>query len=900
MPVTRAIDSALFTQRKPLSPTRRLPDRRVLALLAVLLVGSPSPELPAAAAFQSPFDTLTFVQIEKQLRDPARDAEAVADLPAEQVFLPFPKEVADRLGPYSVDYVSFTATYLPPAEAEQLVEVAAQWGLIVQTYLDQRVELPWHTFEPGSADSRTPTESSILVRPVSGRYLIQFAYPIKQEWLAGLTECGAQQLAYLQQRTLLVRAGSEKSVLDCTAAAPYLSWIGPFLNVDRVSPELLELESGEGWELHFVLGTDLGSKLQELPPGLTADRLSVSRNPELPDPAVLLARGPVAKLRSFVDNDPDLLSVTNRGVGELSDERQGQIVAGNHNGTAPILNPRYKDWLNSRGLLGATNQQTVCVVDTGYDTGFNAPPGQALPGSQRHPDLSSPSERVVAFQTSPAGSATTWDREGHGTMVAGIIAAEGGVTPPAPYLYSLTDPAGFFMGSGIAPRSRLAFSRIDSNSIGDLVLQAQALDFCRNTAFIVNESWNERLRPDTTSPYYRPQNQYTETTRFFDQRVLDANNNGSDGLQPMTIVFSAGNDAYDVGTNTIRRDSVSSPALAKNVIAVGATTSYRPYEEPPSGCNTTADGGRPPDQNALHIARVATFSGRGKTFSATGVDKLHQVRVKPDLVAPAVRVFSTVPFLSNSYAVGGVATGCVKSYPAPLNGSTVYTPYTYGNGTSFAAPVVTGVAALARKWFLDRGTTPSPSLIKAALIATADDLGPSGVAGSDPRPSNNYGWGRVNLNRLTDPGVVRFYTTDNQGLAVVTGQQRTWQRTVDNPSRETLIVLVWSDQPSDLPGSSQAALKNNLSLAVDELSTNRFWRGNNFQENVAATDTGYSYRFSAGQSPFTDSINNVEAIFIPANTFAAGQQVIVKVTGENVATGTQKFAVYAYNVRPTS
>jgi subtilisin family serine protease len=880
--------------------------RKLVTLFGVfLLVGSPCPPTLESAALRSPFDALTFVQIEKQLRDPSRDAEEVVGLPADQVVLPLPPEVIGRLGANAVEYDSSVVTYLPAGPAAQLAEVASQFGLVAQTNFDRRVQLPWHAFEAGDIASRIPPGFRIPVRPVQGLYLIQFAYPIKEEWLTGLTACGVEQLAYFAQRTLLVRTSSEKKLFECTAVVPYISWADTFLNVDRVSPELLELESGEGWELHFAPGTDLDLKLRWFPPGLNAERLSIPRIPGFPEVAVLHARGPVAKLRSFVMSDLDLLSVTNRGVGEFSDEQQGQIVAGNHNGTAPVLNPRYQSWLNTRGLLGANNQQTVCVVDTGYDTGY----GQTLPDSQRHPDLASPSERIAAFL--PLVSTTTWDRAGHGTMVAGIIAAEGGVVPPSPYQYSLADPSGFFMGSGIAPRSKLAFVRVDeSPGIADLTIQARALDFCRNSgsadlAFIANESWNERLTPDATSPYYRPKNQFTETTRFFDQRVLDANGTLS-GAQPMTIVFSAGNDAYDLATGTIRRDSVASPALAKNVIAVGATTSYRPYEEPPSGCNAKPDGLRPPDQNALHIARVAIFSGRGKPFSPTGVDKLHQVRVKPDLVAPAVRIFSTVPFMSSAYAVGGddLASGCRKSYPLPLNGSTPYTPYTYGNGTSFAAPVVTGVAALARKWFLDHGTaSPSPSLIKAALIATADDLGPYGIVGSDPRPSHNYGWGRVNLNRLTDPLVARFYTTDNQGLAVATQQQRTWQRTVDNPSNPTFIVLVWSDQVnplSEVGGNSQYALLNNLGLAVDEVGSSRFWRGNNFQENVAGVDTGYSYRFSAGQSPLPDGINNVEAIFIPANTFAAGQQLVIKVTGENVPTGTQKFALYAYNVRLSS
>jgi hypothetical protein len=244
-------------------------------------------------------------------------------------------------------------------------------------------------------------------------------------------------------------------------------------------------------------------------------------------------------------------------------------------------------------------------------------------------------------------------------------------------------------------------------------------------------------------------------------------------------------------------------------------------------------------------------------------------------------------------ATGDSFVGCTKFWPSP---PAHY--HTYGSGTSFAAPVVSGIAALKRKWFQDRGVnSPSPSLIKAAIIATADTLGNSGLVGNDHRPSQNSGWGRVSLDRLTDSRP-RFYVTDNQGLAVTTGQQRTWTRTVGTPSVDIYIVLVWSDPSSDITGSSQVPLKNNLGLGVDEVGSTRFWRGNNFQENRVGTDTGYSFRFSAGQTPFIDSINNVEAVFIPANTFSAGQQLTIKVTGENVQTGTQKFAIYAYNVQP--
>jgi hypothetical protein len=46
-------------------------------------------------------------------------------------------------------------------------------------------------------------------------------------------------------------------------------------------------------------------------------------------------------------------------------------------------------------------------------------------------------------------------------------------------------------------------------------------------------------------------------------------------------------------------------------------------------------------------------------------------------------------------------------------------------------------------------------------------------------------------------------------------------------------------------------------------------------------------------------MNTVEAVFIPANTFPAGSQIILRVKGSS-AQSAQKFAIYAYNVRLSS
>lgn len=161
------------------------------------------------------------------------------------------------------------------------------------------------------------------------------------------------------------------------------------------------------------------------------------------------------------------------------------------------------------------------------------------------------------------------------------------------------------------------------------------------------------------------------------------------GDQPMTVVFSAGNHAWDCSTQTEGWNSVSSPAVAKNVIAVGATESDRPAPEPPLACGGcfTADGtpnGRPPDVDASHVGRVASFSGRGRLFEPFPAAHLaHDTRIKPDLVAPGARVFSTVPYAFAEYDQKPLATGCARYHSSP-NTSNTY--HTYGTGTSFAAP----------------------------------------------------------------------------------------------------------------------------------------------------------------------------------------------------------------------
>lgn len=208
--------------------------------------------------------------------------------------------------------------------------------------------------------------------------------------------------------------------------------------------------------------------------------------------------------------------------------------------------------------------------------------------------------------------------------------------------------------------------------------------------------------------------------------------------------------------------------------------------------------------------------------------------------------------------------------------------------------MVAGAAALVHKRFRDAGVTPAPTLIKAALIATADTLGD--VAGNDHRPSNDSGWGRVNLNRFTDT-TVRFYSNESIGVTVTTGQERTWTVRVGEADKPIFLVLVWNDPFS--PTMITAPLINQLSLRLRRDSNGWEWRGNNFNENLTGVDNGYSYQFTSSSipTPVQDYMNTVSAIFIPAGTLTAGQVLTLKVVGFSVPQGPQRFSLYAYNLQ---
>jgi serine protease AprX len=836
----------------------------VVSCLALALAGSATPQ--PGEGWTSALQGRELIVIEKE-----RSGEAGA-------FLPLPSVVEAALGHDRVDYESFVAVRLPAEQARNLTDSALSEGLAVLINPEPRVPLPFHAFDPGKPEERTANRRPGGIRPlpVPNRYLIRFAFPLREEWDAELASCGVEKVVYFGHGAFLVRAPHLGAIRSCPVAQ-YLSWAGPYLTTDRLSSDLIgDDEPAEHW-LQFVPGTAHATAFAALPAGVEILDEYRAGQGEPTDSLYLHVRAGAPELEALAQTSEDLLTVLPYSAPTPSDERQGQILAGLHDGTKvrPLgaSVPHYTDWLQGRGLNGTTNQQTVAVFDTGYDDGLGS--------AGHHLDLENP-KRLIAAQNFVPGNINPNARDpwGHGTAVAGIIAGNGIGT-------GIVDSKGFYRGTGIAPKAKIVMAQIfDDQTTAGCALTGRpqpstvgnAINFSRSSgstdrAFISNHSWNTG------------QANYDAWAQLLDQRVLDADTVRA-GAQPMTMVVSAANKGPAFET-------VEGPATAKNVIAVGSTQSYRPVstslepDAPPLNCSPASTL---PLEDALHIGKVSDLSSRGKQFPANGLTVL-STRIKPDVVAPGGRVFSTVPYnTASTYTCQNI---CRKYWPDPP--APGY--HSYMNGTSFAAPVVSGMAALLQKWFLDRGMAPSPSLLKSALIATADDLGASSsLYASDHRPSAIYGWGRANLDRATD-SVARFYVTDTAGLAVSTGGQQVWTRTIDNPSLETRIVVAWSDPANESSGLLDPPLVNDLQIVVEKVGASVSWRGNVLNEVMTGVDDGYSYTLTLG-SNLNDSMNTVEAVFLPPNTFTAGQQVTIRVTGINVPMGPQKFSIYAYNVRP--
>jgi hypothetical protein len=465
------------------------------------------------------------------------------------------------------------------------------------------------------------------------------------------------------------------------------------------------------------------------------------------------------------------------------------------------------------GLTETGAGQIVGVADTGLD--------------DQHPDFQGRVVGLVAL----GRPADATDPHGHGTHVSGSVLGDGSAS------------AG--QHRGVAPGAQLYFqSLLDANGkLGGLPLDLGDLfaDAYQAGARIHNNSWGSVV-----------DSEYTMNSQEFDDFIA--------AHRDMLIVISAGNE-WQAATRqhsqvgAVDWLSIGAPASSKNAITVGASRSSRTaggYSTLTYGAAWPGDFPDPPIGKATISGdpeALAAFSSRGPCTDR---------RVKPDVVAPGTDILST------------------KSSRAPLQrfwGPGPSPRYAYMGGTSMAAPLVAGCAALVRQYYTATRAhaNPSAALLKATLINSTRRLtAADATADFNILPNMHQGFGVIHMPfaypNPVQPMLRLEFLDDWQAPGAgftVTGQRRRYQIGVAAGLRLS-ICLVWT--------CILAERQNNLNLL----------------RNCWAAARGFLHQNLPLALGPMDQENNVELVRIDAP--AAGNYLI-QIAASNLLTADQDLAL---------
>jgi len=400
----------------------------------------------------------------------------------------------------------------------------------------------------------------------------------------------------------------------------------------------------------------------------------------------------------------------------------------------------------------------------------------------------------------------------HATHVAGTIASDG-------------TAAGTATTEGMAPAAAIV-SWNSSSDATEMTNAAQSTGAggmpvpvqISNHSYGIGIGWNNS---GTSFGSQAAFGQYTSSSQAFDNVVINTD---------LVVVKSAGNDRNDVGAGQPRdctqggfavdADCIGPRANAKNIITVGAMNG---------------------------AAAIAGFSSYGPTDDG---------RIKPDLMAQGVNVFSL--------------------------GNASNTDTATKQGTSMSSPVVSGVAALVLEQANNLGIDIKPAGVKAVLLQTANDV--NGVGQSTLGPDFATGYGIVDAQAAVD----LLRNPAGAGLAqetlTNTGVAGTYNHPFYVPSGqpEMHVTLVWTDPAGNPATPSAAQLINDLDLrlvAPDGVTTFTPWSLNPAIPGNAAVRNGGD-----------DNTNNVEQVSV-VNPVSGVWTIQVSAKAGSLVAGPQDFAI---------
>jgi hypothetical protein len=673
----------------------------------------------------------------------------------------------------------------------------ARWGILGYFILAsltfsstaQTIRLRNELIAPRPENNLAAPRLQAVAAPASGLYLVRFTEMPSPEVRVALAESGVDLLHYVPDNAFLARFKSA-SVASLQTLAK-LQWVGEY-RPDHKLHSAVRSRLATGTNDEIEVSVLLAPRVAPLEIAM-ARRLmmSVRQESTLRWGTMLRGRARPSQVLALSRSDAVLWLEPGPKM-KLYDEVASKIVAGD-GGPNQLLT-------QSLGYDGSG--VGVAVADSGLNNGDAA---------TMHPDLMG---RTPAFFYYGALTDAA-DEHSHGTHVAGIVAGNGATGEQ--------DANGALYGLGVAPGANIIAQRIfdgTGNYEAPPSYETLTRDAMSAGGVIGSNSWGD----DTQGRYDTSAMEFDALVRDGDARVV--------GDQQYILEFSAGNAGPAAQT-------IGSPAVAKNVIATGASENDRP------DFLIYGDG----------IDAMADFSSRGPCEDG---------RIKPDVVAPGTWIAS----LQSQSATDQYAW-------APIS-----TLYQYQGGTSQAGPHASGAAAVFVQYYrmTHANATPSPALVKAALINCSVDMDDS--FGTYPTPNMDEGWGRIDLPAIID-SPRRFEFTE-QGALLGNGQAYSHPVIISASDEPLKVTLVYTDPPG-FPGAL-AALVNDLDLEVTA-PDGRIYHGNQF-----------NWGESVPNAVATDSINNVEGVHIYAplpgeyGVRVIGRRVVADVHGNNSVPG-QDFAL---------
>ncbi|MBE2220431.1 MAG: S8 family serine peptidase [Anaerolineae bacterium] len=687
--------------------------------------------------------------------------------------------------------------------------------------------------------------------------LIQFVGPVKDGWLAAVAATGSDPIQYIANNGYLVWADENgRSQLNALHnEQSFVQFNAPLPAYLKLSPDLVaEMDMGGETAVIPIIIQMVQHPEQMHTEAIIEDLLITQDTSWQPVLKFQTIYGTVHQ--SDIDAIAQLSDVYWLGLQRpfaLQDERQGQILAGSITMTGPYsaipAGPGYLAWLDSYGFSKNPNDYPIVdITDDGIGTGSadNAAGDQTL----RQFGMSGNSSRI-AYIGNCTSASNGGGVGGHGHLNMSIA---GGYDSRSGFPYR--DSLGYQLGLGINPYGRFGGTRVfyydftfgatrwDDSNCGDsyvgIIKQNQD-----SGARISNNSWGNSSTI------------YGTSAQAYDVGVRDADLNEA-GNQELTYIFSAGNQGSP-GT-------IGNPATAKNVITVGASEGYRPYNV--DGCGTNS-------YSADDVMDIVSFSSQGPAAGN---------RVKPELVAPGSHIQATAS--TNPLFNGNTICGA-ENNDGELPSGDAYFPagqsvFTWSSGTSHSAPAVAGIASLYYYWLENNYhlNAPSPAMMKAYLMAHTLYL--RGAGANDTLPSNRQGYGLPDMDMgLEDTPRILL---DQQTVLGKSGEVWQGQFAVLDPAKPVRIVMAYTDAAGAVGTSPQV---NDLNLQVATPTSSYF--GNVFQGQWSVV----------GGS--RDSKNNYEAVFLPAGTT---DMVDITVTAFNIAGDgvpnngdqtDQDFALVCYN-----